>query len=202
MPSPDGSGILFPCRDTPNRSHLGKRFSGQPDPCFKKANWRSKMAPKNNHSKSLICYFCTMRKMLIIAFFVLLSSCSKEHGPVDLSKLNGYWEIEKVLIPDQDKKVYTINDTYDFYELHGKKGSRAKVKPQFDGTFQSNKIAEDFTVLVSDGKTYLLYETPYAKWQEELLTLTDSVMVAKNHDGKEFYFKRATPLNFTDEKTK
>lgn len=141
-----------------------------------------------------------MKKLLLIAVFVALNSCGKSADSIDLSKLGGYWEIEKVLVPGEDKKVYTINDTYDFYELTGKTGTRTKVKPQFDGTFQSNKISEKFEIAATNGKTYLLYSTPYAKWKEQLLTLTDSAMVVRNSDDKEFYFKRSGPLNFTDGK--
>jgi hypothetical protein len=121
-------------------------------------------------------------------------SCTTKVSIEDLAKINGYWEIEKVEMPDGAEKDYKVNPTIDFFELKGTKGFRKKVMPQFDGTYRVNDLSEDFTVTEKDGKTYVNYTTLYAKWQEELVELDKEVLVVKNQHGIEYHYKRPIPF--------
>ena len=140
-------------------------------------------------------YFYQMKNLYFL-FVLLFAACSKSE-PADVAKLSGYWEIQKVTSDGEQKKEYKMNDTFDHFEINGKTGSRSKVLPQFDGTFQTNEQPEYFTVSVADGKTYLNYKTQYATWKEQIVSLEDSVLVTKNNQDLEFNYKRTGPLNFT-----
>jgi hypothetical protein len=71
---------------------------------------------------------------LIVSF--LFVSCQSEIKPEDISKINGYWEIEKVVFDDGDDKNYNINESYDYFDIaQNNIGFRKKVKPQLDGSF-------------------------------------------------------------------
>ncbi|KGO92933.1 hypothetical protein [Flavobacterium subsaxonicum] len=131
--------------------------------------------------------------LLLFASFIMMS-CNTKISTADLAKINGYWEIEKVEMPDGTEKDYKVNPTVDFFEVKGTKGFRKKVMPQFDGTYRVNDLSEDFTITDKDGKTFVNYTTTYAKWQEELVKLDDDVLVVKNQHGIEYHYKRPIPF--------
>ena len=56
-----------------------------------------------------------MKKIVLFLVFSLLVSCKQSITEADLQNLNGYWEIEKVMLPDGEKKEYKINETVDFF---------------------------------------------------------------------------------------
>ncbi|MFP5439824.1 MAG: hypothetical protein ACLGH8_18765 [Bacteroidia bacterium] len=132
----------------------------------------------------------------IVLFFVgavllTLTGCKKHFEGNDYSRLNGYWEIEKVLMPDGSEKDYSINPTVDYFEVKGVKGFRKKAMPQIDGTFRANDFSEAFTIVKEGDKTVLKYVTDYAKWDEELLTADEEQLVTKNQHNIEYHYKKS-----------
>ena len=81
-----------------------------------------------------------MKKIILFLVFGLFLSCKQSISESDLQNLNGYWEIEKVELPDGDKKEYKVNETIDFFKIEANKGFRKKVMPQLDGTYLTNDI--------------------------------------------------------------
>ena len=134
-----------------------------------------------------------MKKIAVVFLLGILSlACKKEISEQELTKLNGYWEIEKVEMPDGTKKEYTINTTIDFFKVDNKKGFRKKVMPQLDGKYLMNDLAENIQLENIDGNVIVHYTTPYAKWKEEILELSDDKMLVKNEQDITYYYKRAT----------
>ena len=134
-----------------------------------------------------------MKKIyLLLLPFILMSCGGVNEG--DLAKINGYWEIEKAVMPDGTKKEYTINPTIDFFELKGNEGFRKKVMPQLDGTYLTGDNKEKIAVTTADGKTYLSYTTQYAKWKEEIIELNDEHLVLKNEHDMEYHYKKPVPF--------
>ena len=131
---------------------------------------------------------------LIVSF--LFISCQQTIKPEDIAKINGYWEIEKVVFEDGQDKDYKINESYDYFEV-GKKNSgfRKKVMPQLDGSFIVNDTQESLKVRFENGKVFLDYDTPYAKWSEELIEITNDKMVFVNAEKKQYHYKKATAIN-------
>lgn len=137
-----------------------------------------------------------MKNTLFVLFISLISiSCGQSLTETDINRINGYWEIEKVELPDGDKKEYNVNPTIDFFEVKNNKGFRQKVMPQFDGTYQTNNIKETIVITQENGDYYVNYTTDYGKWKEEILELTDSVFVVKNKENLEYHYKR--PIAFS-----
>ena len=137
-----------------------------------------------------------MRKSAaILLFSFLIFGCREQIKPSDITKINGYWEIEYVLLSDGTKKDYSFNDTFDYFEIKDNQGIRKKVMPQLDGTFLTNDAKEAVKVVFANDKTYLEYQTDYAKWKEELLSLSATEMVLLNTDKKEFHYKKSGPIN-------
>lgn len=136
-----------------------------------------------------------MKKIFLFIVFGLLLSCKQTISKTDLNNLNGYWEIEKVELPDGDKKEYKVNETIDFFKIKDGKGFRKKVMPQLDGTYLTNDIQEDIVIAVKDGDTTIKYKTTYASWNEEIIELTKDKLVIKNQQDFEYHYKR--PVKFS-----
>jgi hypothetical protein len=135
-----------------------------------------------------------MKKIYLLFLPLILLACSGV-SEGDLTKINGYWEIETAVMPDGSEKEYKINSTIDFFELKGKQGFRKKVMPQVDGTYLTGDNYEKISVSTTDGKTYLNYTTDYAKWKEEIVELNDKELVLKNTYGMEYHYKKPVPFS-------
>jgi hypothetical protein len=143
-----------------------------------------------------------LRILVLSLFFV---GCQQKIEPTDIAKLNGYWEIEKVVFDEGEDKDYKMNESYDYFEItNNNKGIRKKVMPQLDGSFLVNDAYENVVVRFKEGKAFLDYSTPYAKWSEELIAVSDKELVVRNEEKKEYHYKKAGPINLTSdgEKTK
>ena len=131
---------------------------------------------------------------LVVSF--LFVSCQQKIKTEDIAKINGYWEIEKVVFEDGKNKDYTVNESYDYFEIgKNNSGFRKKVMPQLDGTFIVNDTQESLKIRLDEDKVFLDYDTSYAKWSEELIEITDDKMVFINSEKKEYHYKKATPIN-------
>lgn len=139
-----------------------------------------------------------MRKTItIIICSFLFFGCQQKIKPSDIAKINGYWEIEKVVSDEEKDKKYSYNETFDYFEIKKNTGFRKKVTPQLDGTFLVNDAFENLEVTFKNEKVYLNYKTSFSSWTEELKTITDDEMVVVNNQKKEYHYKKATPINLT-----
>jgi len=134
--------------------------------------------------------------LLLFASIVMLS-CSKTVSKDDFAKLNGYWEIERVKMPDgtEKTKAYLVNPTIDFFEVKGNTGFRKKVMPQFDGKYLVDDTSEKIALSQKEGKTYINYTTQYAQWKEEVLELDEEELVLKNDHNMEYHYKKPIPFS-------
>lgn len=141
---------------------------------------------------------------MVLVLSLLFISCKQEIKPADIAKLNGYWEIEKVVLENGEEKDYKMNETFDFFQIKNNKGVRTKVAPQFDGTFLTTDTFENVTVRFAGEQVFLDYKTDYAKWSEEIILLSDEQLVVKNPQKIEYHYKKAAPINLLNdgEKTK
>ena len=135
----------------------------------------------------------TSFKILFIS--LLFVACKQKIQPADIAKINGYWEIEKVVFDKGDDKDYSMNETYDFFEIKDNKGFRKKVMPQLDGTFLVNDTQEAIAVRFVDDQVFLDYKTQFMKWSEEIIALTDAELVVVNADKKEYHYKKTEAIN-------
>ncbi|HSD05755.1 hypothetical protein [Flavobacterium sp.] len=141
-----------------------------------------------------------MKKVLsvLIAVF-LLTACKQKIQPTDIAKINGYWEIEKVIFKDGNAKKYGVNEAFDYFKIDkNNSGIRKKVMPQLDGTFLVNDTFENVKIRFADDQTFLDYSTPYMKWSEEVLTLNDKELVVLNSEKKEYHYKKTGPIKLDD----
>jgi Lipocalin-like domain len=132
-------------------------------------------------------------------FFFLISlvliSCKSEIKESDISKINGYWEIEKVILASGEKKEYKISETIDYFQIKNKTGFRKKVTPQIDGKYLVNDVSETITISAEKSDYFINYKTQYLSWKEEIIELQDSVLVLKNKDDVVYHYKKSIPFS-------
>lgn len=136
-------------------------------------------------------------KKLILLFVVFLNFIACKEGrvePEDIVKINGYWEIEKVTLPDGNVRNYRISETIDYFEIKSDLGFRKKVMPQFDGKYLVNDESEKIKIVKEDKRIFLVYSTEYSKWKEEILEITDEKLILKNEAGIEYEYKKPMPF--------
>jgi len=136
---------------------------------------------------------------IILVMSLLFVSCKQEIKPAEIAKLNGYWEIEKVVFDEGEVKDYGMNENFDYFQIKGTKGTRTKVMAQLDGSFLTTNTFENVSVRFTDKGTFLDYKTDYAKWSEELISISDKEFVVKNTQQKEYHYKKAGPLNILND---
>ena len=137
-----------------------------------------------------------MKKIVGLLVVVLFISCKQTITESDLNNLNGYWEIEKVILPNGEKKEYKVNETIDFFKITKSNGFRTKVMPQIDGTYLTNNINESVNVVIKDGAASIHYKTTYASWHEDIIALTKDQFVVRNQQDLEYHYKR--PIKFSE----
>ncbi len=139
-----------------------------------------------------------MKRIFILMFLSLfLFSCKQKIVPADITKINGYWEIERVDLPDADHKEYRMNETYDYFEIKNNVGFRKKVMPQLNGTFLVNDAFENVKVLFKDDKVFLEFKTEFSTMKEELIEISAEKMVLKNKQDVEYQYKKTEAIDFT-----
>ncbi|WP_396177037.1 lipocalin family protein [Flavobacterium sp.] len=137
-----------------------------------------------------------MKNYCIALFsFIMVSSCQEKKAEnFDIGLLNGYWEIENVVMADGSKKEYKMNETIDFFEVKSDSGFRKKVKPQFDGTYIVNDVDEKISIQKSVEGTFISYKTDYATWKEKIITLSTQELILENDQHIQYQYKKPTPF--------
>ena len=134
-------------------------------------------------------------KIILGLLFLTFLSCQTDVKVEDLGQLNGFWEIEKVQMPDGSTKEFKINESLDFIKYDNMNGSRNKVIPQLDGGLLSNNLFENFTITEKDNTFWLNYKTEHTSWTEELINLSNNKLVVKNSNDLIYFYTKRTDLN-------
>lgn len=136
-----------------------------------------------------------MRRILFILVILMLWRCGNPSvNPDDLHYLNGYWEISEVEFPNGAIKEYGINPTIDFIQIEDGKGFRKKMKPQFDGTYDTSKDVESLSTATTNGSILLRYSTPLSEWEEKLVRLDSLSFSVVNEEGVTYRYNRFEPI--------
>ena len=139
-----------------------------------------------------------MKKILGLLLFVTLVACAPKVDLEALPRLNGYWEIEKVVFPDGSSKSYEINASIDFIQIEGKEGYRKKLQPQFDGSYRTSDDAERFTVIEKSGVLIMSYTNAGQSWEETLVALLEDRFEVVNQTGITYHYKRYESINLNN----
>lgn len=136
-----------------------------------------------------------MKKFILYASLTLFLACGKNPENF-IPHLNGYWEIEEVIMADGCKREYTYNDTVDFLSISDSlEGFRKKMKPSFNGTYTTSDDSEELKLIIENDSLHIYYTTPYANWKETVLDATDDKLLIINDQKIKYLYKRFEPIN-------
>ena len=134
--------------------------------------------------------------VIIALFGLIFYSCNETKN---LQYINGYWEINSVMIEGKEIKNYPFSGTVDYFIIDEKnKGFRKKVKPKIDGSFEINMHEINFEIEMKKNDIYLVYGKG-KNFVESVIKLDSTKMILKNMDGYVYEYKRFLPNNFLDE---
>ncbi|MCG2431326.1 lipocalin family protein [Aequorivita xiaoshiensis] len=137
-------------------------------------------------------------RIILLILTTVLFSCAKPNPEEQKQHLSGYWEINTVEMPDGEVKNFGVNTIIDYIEINGDSGTRTKVSPKFDGTFNTNGVTEDFTLNIEENQLIMHYKTSFDEWKETVVEAKDSTLVLKNRDNKTYTYNRFRKFDIVD----
>ncbi|MEJ6545799.1 MAG: hypothetical protein QNL89_05445 [Flavobacteriaceae bacterium] len=138
------------------------------------------------------------KHLYLLLLFTVITACKSSIQEGEISRLEGYWEITKVVFQDGTTKPYTVNTTVDYIGIDGFNGYIKKMKPGLNGRYQTSNKAAQFKLIQKDG----LWEMHFEGDQKSTLSLLelDSLEYAVKDQGQvRYYYKRYEPININDE---
>ncbi|WP_024768679.1 hypothetical protein [Aquimarina macrocephali] len=135
-----------------------------------------------------------MRRVLFCVVLLYVTSCTTTNPKEYIQYLDGYWEIKKVVLPDENKKEYVFNQDIDFFEVKDSIGIRKKVRPRLDGSFIITNNQEIFTIVIENDSVRLYYKNSLATWKETIISAKENEIVFKNETGNVYFYQRYQKL--------
>ena len=121
-------------------------------------------------------------------FFLFLNCANKQE--ISPEKLNGYWEIKKVIDKNGEEKDYGFNPVIEYFEIKNNKGFRKKVYPKLEGKYETDILADSVFIIKKGNHFFLEIKNNDWKTQETITILNDSVFQYTTQNGVEFQYKR------------
>ena len=136
-----------------------------------------------------------MKKTLtLITILFTVLSCTKNPEQL-IEHIDGYWEIESVTLSNGKKKDYKVNQTVDYISINDSlKGFRKKMKPRFDGKYETSKDEETLQLKVENDSLNLYYTTAFSNWKETVLMANKNQLKIVNQNNNVYLYKRFTPI--------
>ncbi|MBQ0735626.1 lipocalin family protein [Aquimarina celericrescens] len=128
-----------------------------------------------------------MKRIMYILLFIV--SCTKSNPEAYRQYINGYWEIERVVLSDGTEKKYNFNQSIDFFEVKDSLGIRKKVQPKLDGSFVTSKDSEIFTLKIENDSLRMYYKTALSSWIETVISAKENQIIIKNEAGNMYFYK-------------
>ncbi len=131
-----------------------------------------------------------MRRVLYYTLPLLfIISCATQSPKDHLQYIDGYWEIERVVLPDGTEKKYTFNQSIDFFEVKDSTGIRKKVQPKLDGSFIASNDSEMFILKTENDSLRMYYKTSLSTWKETIISAKENQIVIRNEAGNTYFYR-------------
>ncbi len=134
-----------------------------------------------------------MYKKIAIVILILICSC-KNQSIINISDLNGYWQIVKVEQNNVNLKTYNVNTTIDYFEVNKRDGFRKKVVPQFNKKYLTSQHHSFFTLKTENDSLHLYYTDTKNPYKETIIILNKTQLVISNTKGFVYTYAPYTPI--------
>jgi len=138
------------------------------------------------------------KHLYLLLLLTIITACKSTIKESEISQLEGYWEITKVVFQDGTTKPYTVNTTIDYIAIDGLKGYIKKMKPGLDGRYQTSNKAAQFKLLLKNEVWEMHFEGDMNSTLS-LLELDSLEYAVKDQGQVRYYYKRYEPINISDE---
>jgi len=136
-----------------------------------------------------------VKKYILLIYVCVTFSC-EDRSNIDLSLLNGYWEIQSVKQDNKLLKTYPFSGTIDYFKLKENKGVRKKVMPNFDGKFITSMHQMNFNIINNNDIIEIeYYEKNTIKYKETITKLDSTDLYITNRDNYIYHYKVYEKLN-------
>ncbi len=130
---------------------------------------------------------------LLLSLF--LGSCSR-NPETFIPHIDGYWEIESVTLANGTTRGYYVNQTIDYISINDSlQGFRKKLKPLFDGSYETSNDAELLHLKIENDSLNAYYKTPYSTWKETILSASKQQLKVVNQNNDVYLYKRHSHIN-------
>ena len=136
-----------------------------------------------------------MKKIILFISISLNFSCF-EKQEIDISLLDGYWEIQSVKQDNKLLKTYPFSGIIDYFEIKNGKGLRKKVMPKIDGKFETSLHKINFNIFKKNGKTTIEYFDKNNIYTETIVKLDSTELFITNKENYIYHYKVYEKLNF------
>ena len=136
-----------------------------------------------------------MKHLIVFFSLIILSSCSNS-PEIEVSNINGYWEIEEVIQADGSSHVFKINETVDYFKINDSlSGFRQKMKTDADNNYTPVTEKEIIKIITENDSLKVHYQTPFSDWKETIIELNNDRFKVVNQHQNVYIYKRYIPLN-------
>lgn len=129
----------------------------------------------------------------------LFFSCGEEKKVIELTNLNGYWEIDHVITSSGSEKKFGFNAYVDYFKTNDSIGFRSKVKPQFGGRYKSNNQKIVYRINTKNDSVFVTYNNAKSSWDDLVIEASAQQICLQNKEGNLYFYKPYTPI-IIDEK--
>jgi len=137
-------------------------------------------------------------KPLTLLFLFTLWGCSPDPAQY-IDFVEGYWEIEQVKKDGKIIKTFKINTGIDYFKINADRtGFRKKLKPNFQGTFETSEDVLNFKLKLDNNTLLLEYKDNDTTYSEEIVSASATALVLANTDGFAYHYKPYEPLNLDE----
>ncbi|MFH4963969.1 hypothetical protein V8G69_03115 [Gaetbulibacter sp. M235] len=134
-------------------------------------------------------------KRIFITLIILTSLSCKKNPETYIEHLNGYWEIEKVILASGEEHSYNYNEFIDYFSVSDSlEGFRKKLRPLLNGTFEASKDAEQFNLKIEHDSLNIYYKTDFSNWKETILQASENDLKIINKDKNIYIYKPYKPI--------
>lgn len=136
-----------------------------------------------------------MKRLAILLISLIYLNCSKNPESY-IQYLDGYWEIEKVILASGEEHNYSYNEFIDYFKLTDSlTGFRKKLKPALNNTFEASDDLEYFKLKIEHDRLYIYYHTNFSKWEEIILQASETELKIINKEKNIYIYKPYKTLN-------
>jgi hypothetical protein len=126
-----------------------------------------------------------MRKLLFLTLLIFTVGCSPS---VDTALLSGYWNIEKVVLPDGSEKEFPFSNHMDHFEVCNYQGIKYRVSPTYDGGFVNYGSPVNFTIRERNDEIHLHFRSGEESYQQKLVLCTSERLVLLHENGTTYHY--------------